>query len=275
MTRSALSRRAASGAVRQVLPRVYVQGVRELDVKQRCRAALLYAGPPSCLTGEAALVWRRIEHLPREVTAERVDVLIPGGRSVASRDWVRITRTRELPWSITVDGVPTARPTRAVIDATLRLSSYETVLAVVSAVVNAGRASVEELVVELDSAPRRGSKLVGRALSEAVVTWSIPEAVARELFRRGGLPNPDVNLPILVAGRRFVPDFRWGKVIVEIESRAHHLLEPGAWEATQRRHALLRAAGYVVLPVTPEQLRDAPGEVIAMIWTALAQVNAP
>src|SRR4051812_2173647 len=137
MTRSALSRRAASGAVRQGLPRVYVQGGRELDDRQRCRAAVLYAGSTSCLTGEAALLWRRIEHLPREVTAERVDVLIPSSRSVASREWVRITRTRELPWSISVDGVPTARPTRAVIDAALRLSSYETVLATVSAVVNA------------------------------------------------------------------------------------------------------------------------------------------
>ena len=68
----------------------------------------------------------------------------------------------------------------------------------------------------------------------------------------------------------YVPDFRWGLVIVEIDSRAHHLLEEGAWERTQARRAALQAAGYHVLPYTPEQIRDTPEMVLAGIIAALA-----
>ena len=60
----------------------------------------------------------------------------------------------------------------------------------------------------------------------------------------------------MVDGQIFVPDFRWGWVIVEIDSKEWHLLNPGSCEATMRRRARLEPAGYHVIPVSPALLRD-------------------
>jgi very-short-patch-repair endonuclease len=82
------------------------------------------------------------------------------------------------------------------------------------------------------------------------------------------LPAPLVNEPLVVDGRVFVPDFRWGRLIVEVDSKLHHLLTPGAWAATLRRRARLEQAGYHVIPVTPEMIRDDPFGVLSMILGA-------
>jgi very-short-patch-repair endonuclease len=63
-------------------------------------------------------------------------------------------------------------------------------------------------------------------------------------------------------------------VIVEIDSRAHHLLEPGAWEHTQERRAALSSLGFLVLPLTPQQLRDTPELVIAAVRSGLQRAVA-
>jgi hypothetical protein len=275
LTSSALSRQKAAGVLRRVLPGVYTYGVLELSTQQRSRAAVLYAGSGACLTGAAALHWRRIPYLPTEVSPATVDVLVPVTRTVGDSDWARLTRTSRTVVAIRVDGVATAPVVRAVVDAALRLPSYETVFALLSCVVNAGRTTVEDVKAELDRAATRGSRALRLAVEEAERgTRSWPEAEARALFCRAGLPTPLINVPLLVAGRLFVPDFRWGMVIVEIDSRAHHLLEVGSWEKTQQRRTALRAAGYVVLPFTPQEISETPKLVIATILVELERAVA-
>jgi hypothetical protein len=274
LSSSALNRRAASGAVRTVLPPVYVEGARLLDVRQRIRAAVLSAGDDACLTGAAALHWRRAGRLPDEILAEPVDVLVPYRRSPPDREWRRVTRTRRMPLALAVDGLLVVRTARATVDAATHLVEFETVLDLVCAVVGSGRTSVLELREELTAGPSRGTRLLRLALDEAELIRSVPEAKARALFLAAGLPTPAVNEPIIVNGRRFVPDFRWGRLILEIDSRAWHLLEAGSYEETQRRWAYLRLAGYLVIPVTPTLLRDSPDEVVAMVWAGLAEVAA-
>ena len=93
----------------------------------------------------------------------------------------------------------------------------------------------------------------------------MPEAAARQLFDLAGLPEALVNEPIEVNGEVFVPDFRWGRFIVEIDSKEWHLLVPGSWDRTQERRTRLEAAGYRVLPISPAQIRDSPAEVVAAV----------
>lgn len=274
LTASSLSRRVSADGFRRVLPRVYVEGARALDVRQRIRAAVLYAGDGAVLSGAAALHWRRLEQLPSELVVEPIDVLVPYPRCPPGREWVRVTRTRRMPLGLMVDGLPTTRSARATVDAATHLSTYEAVLSLVCSVVSLGKASVQDIRYELELGPSRWTGALRTALDEADVTRSVPEAEARALFRRVGLPEPAVNQPITVDGKTFVPDFRWGRLIVEIDSRAHHLLKAGSWEETQRRWALLRLAGYLVVPVTPKLLRQAPDEVVAMVWAGLAEVAA-
>jgi very-short-patch-repair endonuclease len=88
------------------------------------------------------------------------------------------------------------------------------------------------------------------------------------LLSNCALPAPLVNEPIVVDGRVYVPDLRWGRLIIEVDSKLHHLLTPGAWAATLRRRARLEQAGYHVIPVTPEMIRDDPSGVLAMIMVA-------
>ncbi|BEP16036.1 hypothetical protein acdb102_43470 [Acidothermaceae bacterium B102] len=270
LSSSALSRRVKSGHLRRVLPLVYAEGVADLSDRQRVRAALLFGGGKACLTGEAALIWRRVQHLPREVSAQTVDILVPASRHLTNNEWVRVTRTARMPFALLVDDVPTASMARAVVDATRWLESYESALATISSVINAGRTTLEDVRAEAVLMSVRGSRLVRAVLAEASAeVRSVAEADARRLFQEHGLPEPDVNEPLTVQGETFVPDFRWGWVIVEIDSRAWHLLEAGAWERTQARRARLEAAGYRVLPYTPQQIRDTPLLVIAGIVHAL------
>jgi hypothetical protein len=270
LSSSAMNRRVRAGDLRKVLPLVYLEGSADLTQRQRVRAALLFTGDGGSLTGEAALLWRRLEHLPREVSGQIVDVLVPAGRHLRTTQWVRVTRVARSPAVIRVDGVPTVHVARAVVDASRRLTSYDAVLSLLSCAINTGRATLDDVRNELVGGSPRGCRLLRQALAEADSgIRSIAEASARRLFRRHGLPEPLVNEPIWVDGHMFVPDFRWGRVIVEIDSRAYHLLEDGAWERTQARRAALQAAGYHVLPYTPGQIRDMPEIVIAGIVNAL------
>ena len=275
VTASALARRVRpGGGWQRVLPRVYLQGDCAPTDRQRSRAAVLFAGSSAALTGRAALRWHRIKYLPDELQGESVDVVVLFGRQVASHRWARVHRTARECSPYLVDGLRVVPVTRAVVDAVPGLP-YDATLATAAAGINAGRTSVEQLVDELATAGRRGSAALSRALQALEAgTRSVPEADFLRLISAAGLPAPLVNEALVVAGRRLVPDFRWGRVIVEVDSKAHHLLRPGAWERTQARRAFLQAHGYVVIPVTPEMVRDSPEDIIASVLAALDMVAA-
>ncbi len=262
-TLSRAARRPAGGWQR-VLPRVYARFDHAPTTRDKIRAAVLYAGEGACLTGAACLHWRHVGHLPHELSALTVDVLVPRARQVASTSWVRVQRTDRAVHPISVDHLPTAPVARATLDAALRLGSYATTLGLVNAVVNGGYVTAHQLGIELILAPTRGSAFLRRVLVEmGHGTRSVAEAAARELFLLGGLPVPEINVAITVDGRVYVADFRWGIFIVEIDSQEFHLREPGSWDETQARRTALSAAGYFVLPIIPSQLAADPDAVLA------------
>ncbi len=272
LTSSALSRRVGNpvSGWQRVLPRVYLHGTADLVDRQRSRAAVLYAGDSAGLTGAAALRWHRIQHLPSELSRGRVDVLVPPGRQRRSHGWAQLHRSERSHGAFVLDGVLTVPVTRALVDAAPGLSE-ETLLAAMCAAVNERRTSVDRLRDELVLAPVRGSRVLRLALAElGTGVRSVPEAVARRVFAKAGFPTPLINEPLWVGGRLLTPDFRWGRVIVEIDSKAFHLLQEGSWDRTQERRAYLRAHGYWVIPVTPRQLRENPEQVLAEILSALA-----
>jgi hypothetical protein len=104
---------------------------------------------------------------------------------------------------------------------------------------------------------------------------SVAEERAIRLFSSGGLPPPLVNADLYVDSRWVArPDFRWGRLIVEIDSKEWHLLRPGSWEATQQRRQRLQALGFDVLVVTPDALLRAPDDVLAAVRRRLAARGA-
>lgn len=161
---------------------------------------------------------------------------------------------------------------RAVVDASRWINDYDTVLAIAAEAVQRRLATVDDLARELGRAPMTGSGHLRRALASVVAgARSVAEGRALALFAGAGLPQPLVNCDLVVDGAFLArPDFRWGRLIVEIDSKEWHLLVPGSWERTQQRRRLLERAGFTVLVVTPEELHRQGDVVVADIQARLA-----
>lgn len=255
---------------RRVTPRVYATFLHPLTMQQKIVAAWLYAGDGAVLTGGASLHWRGRPYLPSEVRALPADVLIPAARDCKSTELVKVQRTLRMPSAGNIDHVYCAPVDRAVADCARTLRTYSSVLGLLTCALTSGQLTLDALALELPQGPVRGSRQLRRALEEASFdVRSVPEAELLRLLSDKGIPTPLVNVAITVGGRVFVPDFRWGMVIVEVDSHLHHALRPGGLAATEGRRLTLQAAGYLVVPVTPDQIRHRPTEVIEAIVTAL------
>ena len=118
--------------------------------------------------------------------------------------------------------------------------------------------------------PRRGSRNLRRILATGPApTRSELEDVVLDLILGGGLEHPEVNVPLVLTGRRVVPDFRWPsqKLVVEADGAAWHD-DRLSREDDAERQALLEAHGERVLRVTWEQAITRPRETLARIRAA-------
>jgi very-short-patch-repair endonuclease len=116
-----------------------------------------------------------------------------------------------------------------------------------------------------------------RNLRKIVATGPAPtrselEDLVYDLIVDGGFQPPEVNKPLVIDGRRLVPDFRWPaqRLIVEADGRKWHD-NPVAREDDAERQALLEAHGERVLRVTWEQAVSAP----AVTHERIALAGAP
>lgn len=100
--------------------------------------------------------------------------------------------------------------------------------------------------------------------------WSVLELELHRLLRAHGFLGWSANRLVLVGGRRVYADiaFRWVKVAIEADGRAHHS-ERRDFENDRRRWNLLSADGWIVLRVTWEMLHASPEEVVQQLVSAL------
>jgi very-short-patch-repair endonuclease len=84
--------------------------------------------------------------------------------------------------------------------------------------------------------------------ASAAPTKSERESDVLDVILDGGLAHPDVNRPLIVAGRRVLPDFRWPRqrLVLEVDSTAWHE-DPLARADDRARQAMLEAHGETVL----------------------------
>jgi hypothetical protein len=257
------------GPWQRLLPGVYLTVTGQPTIEQRLIAAMLYSGPLSFITGPAALRNYGI----RGPETERVDVLLPADRQRASRDFVRIHRTRRVPGEWVSDGpLRFALAARAVADTVRGLDRLADARAIVGSAVQRRRCTVAQLAAELAAGPIRGSARLRAVLAEvADGVRSAAEGDFRALVIRSGLPMPMFNAELFVAGTLIgIVDAWWpaAGLAVEIDSREWHF-EPTAWEATMRRHARLTAAGIFVIHVSPQHVRTEPDRIVRDIAAAL------
>ena len=100
-------------------------------------------------------------------------------------------------------------------------------------------------------------------------TRSELEDVVLALVLRGGLARPEVNVPLILDGRRVIPDFRWPgrRLVLEADGAAWHDHRV-AREDDAERQALLERHGERVLRVTWEQAVASPDHTLARLRAA-------
>jgi hypothetical protein len=252
-----------------VLPGIYLAHNGLLTVGQRERAATLYAGVGSVISGRAALA-RQGFRVPQ---SDVVDVLVPHERIRANTEFVRVHRTKRMPttaWQ--TDGLLWAPAARAVADATRGQTDLRAVRAVVADAIQRSKCTVGQLAAELRAGPKQGSAALRVALEDVVAgADSTAEADLVNLIKSSDLPEPLYNHKLLI-GKEFLakPDAWWPKagVAAEVDSREWHL-SPADWARTMARHEKMSAHGIIVLHFTPRRIRTEPGEVINSLRTAV------
>ncbi|MDH6118667.1 hypothetical protein ABH930_003612 [Kitasatospora sp. GAS204A] len=276
------------GPWQRVLPRVICLQSGRLTAHQRLRAALSYAAPKGerprpgavLLTGLAVLADAGLTGAGHPSDIEVVDVLIPAGRRVASRDFVRVhrapARASGLPAGFERDdGLWSVSVGRALADVAPHLTSGRQFRALCAEATQRRLCERADLLTRLLGGPSTTAALphVQQVADELTCgIYSIAESEARELLRRGGLPEPLWN-PVLMLDGRFlaIPDAFWPQacVALEIDSRAWHL-RPADYERTLTRGNRLAAARLPVVRATPHQLRTDAATVLRELRTLLA-----
>jgi very-short-patch-repair endonuclease len=92
------------------------------------------------------------------------------------------------------------------------------------------------------------------------------------LCRRAGVPSPEVNANLEVAGRRVQPDFLWReeRVIIETDGYEAHGTR-SAFKADRRRDRKFILAGWRVSRCTWDEVFDEPEEVVDCLRGLLAK----
>lgn len=264
-------RTGAEGRWQRVLPGVYATFTGPLEVQHRLRAAVLYAGEPSWVTGAELCRRSGLRYVPADDGV--LDVLVPIQRRVRHQPTVRVHRSAATPVSPWwVDGLPGDALPSAVLIAARRSTSLREVRALLCEPVQRRLVFADQLVEALARGPSSGSALPRRAMRDITAGCrSAPECELRDLVLRSRvLPEPlwNVALPGVV-GTQLVPDACWpeARLVVEIDSVEWHRFGD-APERTERRRARLAALGWRVVPVSPRRLREEPLAVLRELEAA-------
>lgn len=249
LSRKAVAGRARRGDLHRIHHGVYAVGHAALSNESTWLAAVKACGKSGRLSHYAAAAfWRFVERDERDV-----DVTVVGPGTRAHRG-IRVHRTALLErrdWVVR-DGIPVTTPERTLVDLASQLPYRELRRAVREAMAQR-RVSVRGLAEALRRlGPRRGSRKLARILADGYTpTRTVLEDVVLDLILAGGFERPEINKPLVIEGRRIVPDFRWPeqRLIVEADGRKWHDSKI-AREDDAERQAFLEAHGERVLRIT-------------------------
>lgn len=267
LSRNAVAVRVARGSLHPLHWGVYAVGHRSLSLEGRFLAAVKACGPDAVLSHfSAAALLGLVSWDGRhpEVTVVRQGTRVHQG--------IRVHRTRTLdpPDLARYRGVPITSPARTLVDVASALD-YRQLRRSVRQAQSLGRVEVRQVTETLARlGPRRGSRNLRMILATGPApTRSALEDAVLDLILSGGLEHPDVNVPLVLAGRRVIPDFRWPrqKLVVEADGAAWHD-DRLAREDDAERQALLEAHGERILRVTWKQAITRPRQTLARIRAA-------
>jgi len=255
-----------NGRLHPLIPAVYALGHAAVGDEGWLVAALLHAGPGSALShATAAWWWGLISEQPQQIHVSTTGHARSTGRIRVHRPDI-LTPTRHRRFPIT----PVARTLRDF----ATQASYSAIRQALSEADYRQLLDLDEVRNELGSG-RTGSGRLRKALEHheprLARTRSVLERLFLSICERHHVPLPDFNVKI---GRMTV-DAVWPaeRVVVEIDSpRAHG--SRARITRDRRRELHLRAAGFLVLRYSDDQLQQEPEAVAADILATLAAQRA-
>lgn len=266
LSRREIEVRVRNGWLHPIYRGVYAVGHAAVSPEGTWLAATKAIGPDAVLSHFAASChWEFIKWDGRhpEVTVPRVGVRGCSGIRV------HCTSVLEPCDLMHHNGIPVTSPVRTLVDLAA-IANDKLLRTAVRRALAKRRTSIRQLVATRRRlGGRRGSARLDRVLRDAAPTRTELEDVIYDLIVDAGFVRPDVNRPLLLAGRRIVPDFRWAeqRLVVEADSRAWHD-NPIARADDAERQALLEAHGECVLRVTWKQAVTKPEETVARLVDA-------
>jgi very-short-patch-repair endonuclease len=236
---------------------VYAYGQPHLSREGEWMAALLAAGDGAGLAAMCAAALLKITKLePREI-----EVIVPGHRRPQAGFRLRTCRNLS-PRDITiVNRIPVTTVARTLVDLTDDKDTEDLAFMIHEAAY-LGKFSLEATRAAMARANGRRNLGVLEDALQLHLTGSAGsrsrlEKRFRRLVRGAGLPTPRSNT--MVNG--FEVDFFWPGLCVEIDG-GHHARRQSRVD-DRIRDAALRAAGYVVLRFSEDDLNDRPARVLA------------
>jgi hypothetical protein len=266
LNKQAVGVRVRNGRLHPLHRGVYAVGHAAVPVEGRFLAAVKACGPLAVLSHvSAAALWGILEWDDRhpEVTlpgtGKRRHARIRIHRAPLQRD----DRTRRL-------GIPVTTPARTLVDlaAVLPLRALRRSVGQAQSL---RLVNLPQLAATLDRAgPYKGRGTLAKLLASGPApTRSELEDLVLNLLLRGGFERPDVNVPLVLDGRRTVPDFRWPaqQLVVEADGAAWHDHRI-AREDDAERQALLERHGERVIRVTWHQAVAESDQTLARLGAA-------
>lgn len=273
-------RQLQSGAYVRVALDIYADAALELDHRLRCVGVALTMPAQAYLTADSA-AW--FHGVTTARPARRPVVAIPPlVRWRSSAAALIRTATPAAIADVSVAGlvhgtktsIRLATPTQAAADALQHLTTIEACV-LVDALLATAQTNAPELVRYLDSL--RGVP-VARALQSLALcdrrAESPEETRLRVTLVQAGLPTPVPQHVVRTEDGTFVArvDLAWPRLRLAVEYDGRWHADPEQLARDRRRLNALVAAGWTVVHVTAEMMRD-PVAVIAEIATAIARAG--
>ncbi|RZT84954.1 very-short-patch-repair endonuclease [Pseudonocardia sediminis] len=259
-----LQRRVAAGEWMDLLPGVSLAGGHPLTDRALVRAAWLWGGPASLVSGTAAAFWHGLlDHAP-----PRVGLTVPRRATRVATPGVRLRRRDIAPEDrVRCDGIG--------------LTGIDLTVLETAAVIADGPAFLDRALqrrrVGIDglhraycrSAGAHGMRRAGMLLVAAADRAdSAIERRLADLLRRAGITGFVLGHPF--GDRQIDLAFPDARLAVEVDGWAWHT-DTARFRADRRKGNDLMAAGWVLLRFTWHDVMDEPAETVSRVRDALAR----
>ena len=205
------------------------------------------------------------------------EVTLPHGGNQRGHGLVHVSLWLPSAHITTLNGIPITRTPRTIFDLA-GVEPTDRVAIALDDALSRKLCTLRQINQVFFALARRGRKGTAamRALLEERGEGYVPpaselERLARQVFAAGGLPQPDFEVEL--GADQFIGrvDCLWRpqRLIVELDGHRFHS-STSARRADRERSNRLVAAGWRVIRITWEDLRDRPHEVVEQLRTALA-----